>query len=635
MALTPRKLFKMASSSFAKKKYEQALHQCDQLLSTQPNHAGALNMKGKLMMYLGEPELAHQLFRRASQLEPQNSENYKHMARILSDMDKSQEAIAMIEKARSFAPKDMEIHGLLAAFLIKFNRAHYVPNYLEDIFAKVGEDANLMQLYCTALQMDNRAEEAQAAYKRLIDKYTVDGSFRMMFELHLSRLLLSNEQIDSERKQFAEAMDSFIKEKPKANLSMMPLIPLFNLAYHNKDSKELASKYCKMLRLCADEVKYVAPHLKAGNKPDPTPDKIKIGFASRYMHDHPVGRCYNNILFALHEHGGFDVTLFMLGNVVDKSIERMKQAGINVVGTHKKLETTQNIIASHELDILIFPDIGMEAMSYYLAMSKLAHYQCCLTGHPDTTGIDTLDYFISAGVYEPENGQDNYTETLLRAHGIDTVFTKFNPPEKWLTRADFDLPEDKKLYLVPMAIQKLHPDFDDILADILEQDNNALIILFEDFQRKSATEQLRKRILNKCDENRILFMQWQPLDSLISLLKISDAVLSTIYFGAGTTSQIAFSFGVPLVSWPDWHARSRMVHGYYKFMGIENPPSATSADDYVKVAMRIANDVDYRKNISQQILQKHDILYENDGYKKGFAKMMQDIMAQNLEDYIE
>jgi hypothetical protein len=45
--------------------------------------------------------------------------------------------------------------------------------------------------------------------------------------------------------------------------------------------------------------------------------------------------------------------------------------------------------------ILFFQDIGMEHMSYFPAFARLAHVQCVSFGHPDTTGIPNVDYFVS------------------------------------------------------------------------------------------------------------------------------------------------------------------------------------------------------------------------------------------------
>ena len=623
----------MAQSAFAKHKHDVALHYCNQLLASTPNHADAIAMKAKLTLYLGDIQTSQQLFTRAVTLNPKEVTNYLYLSRFAADASNAEQAMSFLQRAREIEPKNLEIHAAVSTLFTKFNNAHMAVAYLEKIIEEVGIDHQIFQLYCMALLMDAKTAKAREIFEKYRKKYPPSGTFLTMFELHLPRLLENNDQVDELRQHFSEQLTRFTKEKPKIELNQYTLTPSFNLAFHNRDNKELMSHYCQMLRACAPALSHVAPHCKNGEKPAKDKTKISIGFASANMHDHPVGRCYRNLLPALQQQDDFDVKFFLLGNVQDEKLLEIQQGGVPIIPTHPDFIATRNIIASHQLDILIYPDIGMESTSYNLALARLAPYQACLTGHPDTTGIDTLDYFISAGAYEAENGQDNYTETLLRAKGIDTAFTKFSPPETWLTRADFELAEDKKLYLVPMAIQKMHPDFDNVLYQITQKDPNALIILFDDFNMVNATKKMQNRLIAKCGTEQLLFMSWQPLDKLLSLMKLADAVLSSIYFGAGSTSQIAFSFGIPMVSWPDWHARSRMVDGYYRAMGVENPPSATSADDYVDVAIKVANDMEYRENISQQILAKNDALFEDNGYKEGFAELIRAIISQDLGDY--
>jgi len=52
-------------------------------------------------------------------------------------------------------------------------------------------------------------------------------------------------------------------------------------------------------------------------------------------------------------------------------------------------------IADKQLDILCYPDIGMDSLTYLLAFSCLVPVQSTIRGHPITSGIRNIDYFIS------------------------------------------------------------------------------------------------------------------------------------------------------------------------------------------------------------------------------------------------
>ena len=86
------------------------------------------------------------------------------------------------------------------------------------------------------------------------------------------------------------------------------------------------------------------------------------------------------------------------------------------------LTTAQNAISELGLDILIYADIGMDPFSYYLSFSRLAPIQCVFWGHPVTSGVDTLDFYISSDIAEPCAAQEHYTERLVRLGGVQTCY---------------------------------------------------------------------------------------------------------------------------------------------------------------------------------------------------------------------
>ena len=55
-------------------------------------------------------------------------------------------------------------------------------------------------------------------------------------------------------------------------------------------------------------------------------------------------------------------------------------------------------ISKQTLDILIYTDLGMHSFPSLLAHSRLARYQLAWWGHPVTSGIDTIDYYL--GMYK-------------------------------------------------------------------------------------------------------------------------------------------------------------------------------------------------------------------------------------------
>ncbi len=631
VAPSTRKLIKLAENALQKQRNQEAYQLYQQVLMLNPHHGEALFKLGWIMHSAGQYDAATLLYERSLQENPKHFESYKMLCEVYASRNQNEQAVRLAEQSTVQMPQDPKTYGLVATMLTRFNNVHVVPTYLERVLPQFPADATLHQLYCIALKACNRFEEAEEAYRKLTARLRVDPVIRITFETMLSRVNLSNEQIERERKRFIESVEKFTKEKPRVLAESLANMPLFALAYHNRDNRDIMRAYTQMLRTISPELTYIAAHCKEGVVRREGP--IRVGFISQNMHNHAVGICYRGLLLHLAKSPDFEVTFFNLANVMDSGIQQIIDAGIPIVSVHKSIAGAQEQLASYALDILIYPDIGMDARTHYLAMARLAPYQACLSGHPETTGIDTVDYVIASRTYEPENAQANYCERLLCLEGLGIVLKRPTQPTQWKTRRDFGLPEDKRLYMCPMAIQKFHPDFDHLLADILKQDDQSVLVLFSDFQQATATEMLKKRIFEVCDPARIYFMPWLALADFQSLLVLVDALLDTIYFAGGTTSQFAFDLGVPIITMPGRFARGRAAYSYYKIMEIEDAPIAKTPEEYVAAAIRVAKDPTYREKLKQQIIARNERLFEQDAEIDDFSQLMRDIVGQNLDAY--
>ncbi len=61
-----------------------------------------------------------------------------------------------------------------------------------------------------------------------------------------------------------------------------------------------------------------------------------------------------------------------------------------------------------------------------LAALRLAGTQCSYIGHPQTSGFPTIDYFLSGDLIEPPDGQDHYSEKLVKLPNIASTMSRWN-----------------------------------------------------------------------------------------------------------------------------------------------------------------------------------------------------------------
>jgi protein O-GlcNAc transferase len=171
------------------------------------------------------------------------------------------------------------------------------------------------------------------------------------------------------------------------------------------------------------------------------------------------------------------VMVFTIGGSPTESPVTAPHTHINLPVQDLKL--IAETIARKKPDVLIYTDIGMDPLSYYLGFHRLAPVQCVTWGHPVTTGIPTMDYFISSRLFEPEdNAQEHYSEQLVQ---LDTLPAFYQRPtldeSQEVSRAAFGFTSDEHIYLCPQTLLKFHPEFDSTLASILNQDPQGVLVL--------------------------------------------------------------------------------------------------------------------------------------------------------------
>ena len=69
----------------------------------------------------------------------------------------------------------------------------------------------------------------------------------------------------------------------------------------------------------------------------------------------------------------------------------------------------------------------------------------------------------------------------------------------------------------------------------------------------------------------------------------ASVLLDPLYFGSGNSFHDSMIYGTPTVTMPTKYLRTKIVEGAYKQMKIVNPPVVNNIDDYVSVAVEIAN----------------------------------------------
>jgi hypothetical protein len=121
-------------------------------------------------------------------------------------------------------------------------------------------------------------------------------------------------------------------------------------------------------------------------------------------------------------------------------------------------------IRQADLDMLYFWECGTDPINYFLGHFRLAPIQFTSWGTAATTGLTSMDYFLSTALAESPQAQAGYTEKLLLSDTLHVWYPRAELAPSTLGRADFGFGTQEHIYLCPHNLLKLHPDFDPYLG---------------------------------------------------------------------------------------------------------------------------------------------------------------------------
>ena len=338
--------------------------------------------------------------------------------------------------------------------------------------------------------------------------------------------------------------------------------------------------------------------------------RLRIGILSHFLRDHTIGRLNVGLFEHLDRHR-FEVIALPCRAARDPLAERMFRAADRTVVLPPTIPAALEAMRSSQLDMLLFADIGMMPFTYTLAFHRVAPVQLVAWGHPVTSGLPTIDYFLSSEAMETPGSADFYTERLVRLPRIGVYYDPPEPRPQRVDRAQFGLAEGEHAYVCPQTLFKFHPRFDAILAGILRADSHGVLLLLD-----GRFPQWRERLLARWQVimpdvlARVRFLPKLPRERFLDLLSIADVMLDPVAFGGGNTSYEGLGLGVPIVTWPDAFLRSRLTAAMYKQMGMEELV-VDSAERYVARAVELASEPDRREACRRKILETNHAIFHD------------------------
>ena len=604
-------------------------------IALRPDYAQALNNLGMVRRAQGELADAEATYRRALAIIPNLVPANFNLGNVLKEMGRHEEAATVFRRVVSLLPSNPDGHcGLGDALFgtrdftaakqsyeaaLRIDPAHAAAlTNLGLLFKHIGKPDDSIEY----LRRGERAKPNSADIQEKLGRGLWDAGMYEEGLSHFERAVAirpspaarvaaatlvppvytSLEEVTRWRERLVSEVRKLRAEGVKVDLTNYIARSPFYIPYAGLDDRDILREIALLHQPPADP----APSTRSAANDD---GRTRVGFVSSFFKDHTVGLWMQGLIATLPRER-FQVTVISTQRHEDdvaRFIRSQAQAYVELPAT---LPPARELVAGLGLDVLIYADLGMEGLTYSLAFNRLAPVQCAMWGHPSTSGISTVDYFISSALAEAPEGQANYTEKLVALKNLPLYYYR-PPPAPPRLREDFSLSSADHVYGCLHSTFKLHPQYDAVLAGILRADPAGVVLLPRTGSSnwdRMVLDRIRGEFPDVVD--RIRFIDRVPRDEFAALNRLCDVTLAPFPFGAGDTSLIALAAGVPVVTLETNHLRGNFTAAMYRAMGWTDLVAQTP-ERYIEIATRLAKDPERRREVEQSILAKNSVLFEN------------------------
>jgi CRISPR-associated protein Csy1 len=340
----------------------------------------------------------------------------------------------------------------------------------------------------------------------------------------------------------------------------------FGLAYHGEDDLALQSRYGDWLVQAAQRMR---PDLACLSGP-PARGRPRIVLASAHWYRCTAGHYFASWVGALARDPALDVHVLAVGPRFDDLTDSLAVGGAAVHRLEGAADADRIADALRDLapDLILYPELGMDTRLLPVAALRLAPVQAMGWGHPVSSGLATIDAFLSCAEMEPADAAAHYRESLHLLPGLGTRYLAPQRPES-LTRAELGLP-DAPLVVVPQSAIKIHPDNDLVYAELLRRAPRARLLLFEN-ESSATTARLLARIEQHMEPAARARVCVQPLaarERFLQVLGACDLMLDTLHWSGGNTALDALRMGLPILTAPGRFMRGRQSAAMLATLGV-------------------------------------------------------------------
>ncbi|MFS8902915.1 tetratricopeptide repeat protein [Synechococcus sp. H60.4] len=600
---------------------QEAISLYQQVLQAQPAHPEALHLLGVCRQQQGSLEEAIALMQQALAQQPWFPDAHLNLGIVLKQAGRLGEAKAHLQRALEQGGPDPEVLYQLGLVLRQQGELEAALVPLRQALELQPDFADAAYTLAILLRDCGREEEAAELFYRLWQTDPADLAAALGWCVSQLPLLYdTSEQIPVARERYRQAL-----QQVKARWAHLPRDPKtleraaagvgsvqpFFLPYQGQNDRELQHLYGSLVG-----------EVMAARYPQPPvllrrcPGRLRVGIVSGLFRDHSVWKILTHGWVEALDRSQVALYGFHTSAVQDEITRSLPPRFEQFIAGSRSLAEWQAAIRGAQLDVLLYPEVGIDPVCAQLAALRLAPVQAMAWGHPQTSGLPTLDVFISSELMEPPDGTGHYTEQLLPLPGIGTYYIPLDVDPAPVDWQAWGVDPDRVLYLCAQSLFKYLPQYDEVFPRIAREVGRCQFL----FLRGRLSQGIRQRFWQRLQrafrayglavEDYVLLLPELSPAQYAAYNALGDVYLDSIGWSGGNTTLEALPHGLPIVTLPGSLMRGRHTYAILQQMGI-HATIASNLDEYVQMAVRLGLDDCWREQMGQQVKARQERVYRD------------------------
>lgn len=597
---------------------EEAAESCRKAIAIKPAYAEAHYNLGTALRALGRGEEAIKSFDHALALQPKYAKAHNNRGAALEALNRLEEALASYQAALAIAPGFAEARTNRSRVQTALGRFDDALQSADAYIALRPDDADGYLERGKLLVDLNRIDDAEQDFQKGLALRPQHAETRFADCIGALPILYADEgEIARRRETYERKLRALCADAEagkltgdldKAIVARMP----FLLAYQGASDRELQSLYGALIHRIVAR-RDAPPALP----PPPAPgEPIRVGFVSSHFFLHSNWKIPIKGWLSQLDRMRFKIFGYHLGTKRDAETEAAAALCDRFV--HRILDVAgwRREILSDAPHVLIYPGLLMDNFSLPLAAQRLAPVQITSWGHPETSGLPTLDYYLSSDLMEPADGAAHYTEELVRLANLSIYYEPVAVEPMAVTRAELGLRGDAAVFWCGQSLYKYLPQHDAVFARIAQAAPQSQFVFLRHNGAPLVNELFQRRLertfaaLGLRATDHCVHLGRLSQSKFVAAIGLADVFLDSIGWSGCNSALESLPRDKPIVTTAGALMRGRHSAAILRMMDVTGT-IADTLDRYVDIAARLANDPAERQAVARAMAENKHKVYRD------------------------